>query len=146
MLEIQRRNNDFSTQAYSQVSNRQRDYQPLDEHKSNLPPKSHGLSPAPISHRKPIPSSRPRSIQRNLLSDDGSSAITQPSYGGGARADQSALDHIRRIRRNMPSQQHSRMQRDLSYDYISAVGVSRGSNNGALSSNNSKIENYKRIK
>ena len=46
----------------------------------------------------------------------------------------------------MPSQQHSRMQRDLSYDYISAVGVSRGSNNGALSSNNSKIENYKRIK
>ena len=47
----------------------------------------------------------------------------------------------------MPSQQHSRMQRDLSYDYISAVGVSRAGGNQVLQSNNSsKIENYKRIK
>lgn len=63
-----------------------------------------------------------------------------PSYNAAnTRADQSALDHIRRIRRNMPSQQNSRMSRDLSRDYLSAVPGSSGNNQ-------SKIENYKRIK
>lgn len=50
----------------------------------------------------------------------------------------------------MPSQQNSRMQRDLSYDYLSAIPVGQGLKSN-VSSNNvhnnvSKIENYKRIK
>ena len=69
---------------------------------------------------------------------------------GGSRADHSALEHIRRIRRNMPSQQNSRMQRDLSHDYLSAIPVGQGLRSNISSSNVSnnvsKIENYKRIK
>ena len=60
---------------------------------------------------------------------------------GANRADQSALEHIRRIRRNMPSQQNSRAQRDFSYDYLTSVPCG-----GAQQGSNSKIENYKRIK
>ena len=78
-----------------------------------------------------------------------SSAGGAPSsyLGGGSRAEQSALDHIRRMRRNMPSQQNSRMSHDLSHDYLSAMPIQQsGSNNRPPMINNSKIENYKRIK
>lgn len=110
-----------------------------------------GVNNVEISSRKHTPQSkrgngyhsRPQSIQRNA-SQDVHQMLQAPSYlGGGARADQSALDHIRRIRRNVPSQQNSRMSHDFSYDYLSAKPVGHG--NGSLS-NNSKIENYKRIK
>jgi len=93
----------------------------------------------PSSDRfKPNYHSRPQSIQR---SSEELGQVQPPSYNAGSsRADQSALDHIRRIRRNMPSQQSSRMMhRELSVDYISSHQL-----NG--NSNNNKIENYKRIK
>ena len=115
------------------------------ENRPGLTPSTQGLSPAPsqrhlnnLRHNNDY-SSRPRSIQRSV--EEISSLA--PSYNAGnTRADQSALDHIRRIRRNMPSQQQSRMSRDLSRDYLSAIPVNAG-NSG---SNSSKIENYKRIK
>ena len=78
--------------------------------------------------------------------DEMSSAGGAPSsyLGGGSRAEQSALDHIRRMRRNMPSQQNSRMSHDLSHDYLSAMPIAAGNNRPPI--NSSKIENYKRIK
>lgn len=103
---------------------------------------ANGLSPKPprsIGGGKY--GSRPHSIQRNAIDD--LSSIGPPSYvGGGSRAEQSALDHIRRMRRNVPSQQNSRMSHDLSHDYLSAMPIS--SNRPQVV--NSKIENYKRIK
>lgn len=65
---------------------------------------------------------RQNSISRNP-SQDNLSAIINPSYlqqnglQSASRADKSALNHIQRIRRNMPSQQNSRqMSRDVSAD------------------------------
>lgn len=111
---------------------------PLNEHKINLEPDYIPLSPDTRPKRNY--GSRPHSNQRNPAEDLISMA---PSYNaGGTRADQSALEHIRRIRRNMPSQQASRMSHDLSRDYLSAVP----SNGGGAANNSSKIENYKRIK
>lgn len=80
--------------------------------------------------------------------DEMSSAGGAPSsyLGGGSRAEQSALDHIRRMRRNMPSQQNSRMSHDLSHDYLSAMPIQQSGSNRPPMINNSKIENYKRIK
>jgi len=46
----------------------------------------------------------------------------------------------------MPSQQNSRMSHDFSYDYLSAKAAGQGHQVNGSSSNNSKIENYKRIK
>lgn len=78
---------------------------------------------------------RPRSIQRQQYMP------LQPiSNGISARNDQSCLEHIRRIRRNLPSQQNQRMKSDDSFggNYLSVLPQ-----NGV---NKSKIENYKRIK
>lgn len=108
MLEIQRSgmpNNgaDFSTQA-SQQSKRSRQLaQPLREIARMNGPQSEGLSPSPSARKHYV--SRPHSIQRSQ--QDELRSLQPPSYingGGGTRADQSALDHIRRIRRNIPSQ------------------------------------------
>lgn len=74
---------------------------------------------------------RPRSIQRDYVS-----ALQPPSSGmGHMRADQSALEHIRRIRRNLPSGQNPR----LSYDektYLSNIA----------NKEKSPVDDYRRIK
>lgn len=64
------------------------------------------------------------------------------SNGISDRNDQSCLEHIRRIRRNLPSQQNPRSRG-------SEDNMSGGNYLSALPSsgvNRSKIENYKRIK
>ena len=70
-------------------------------------------------------------------SNDDNSCSGKQYLGNGSRADQSALDHIRRIRRNLPSQQNSRMSNDVGYDYLSNKQAA-----GAVMPNN----NYKRNK
>jgi len=64
------------------------------------------------------------------------------SNGISDRNDQSCLEHIRRIRRNLPSQQNPRNR-------PSEDNLNGGNYLSALPSsgvNKSKIENYKRIK
>lgn len=81
---------------------------------------------------------RPRSIQRQQMQP------LQPimSNGISGRNDQSCLEHIRRIRRNLPSQQNPRNRNNddslSGGNYLSALPT-----HGV---NKSKIENYKRIK
>ena len=102
MMDIQKQGmkEDFSTAA-SQQSKRSRIH-PLNEQKSNIGGvSSHQESPVQKSERKYGIGSRPTSIQRSQIDD--LSSLNAPSYNGGTRADQSALDHIRRIRRNVPS-------------------------------------------
>ena len=55
------------------------------------------------AHQKRGLISRPQSIQQRNASLENLKDIEAPSYRGGSRADQSALEHIRRIRRNLPS-------------------------------------------
>ena len=91
---------------------------------------------SPRSQQKQIDGkARPRSIQRPQYQP------LQPiSNGISSRNDISCLEHIRRIRRNLPSQQNQRASRDdsLGNNYLSHLPT-----NGV---NQSKIENYKRIK
>jgi len=98
----------------------------------HLEPDTLNLSP---SSQRRYELQRPRSIQREYVS-----SVHPPSSGLGTRADQSALEHIRRIRRNLPSGQNQR----LSYDeksYLSNINnkmperVDKGS-----------VDDYKRIK
>lgn len=116
MLEIQNRaivgvsrdNDGFSSKAreYSKDRNPIKHYARggvENTRPTNLAPNAQAIGAAPSSYRKNVAMSRPRSISRQA--DDVTSLA--PSYnGGGSRADQSALEHIRRIRRNMPSQQN----------------------------------------
>lgn len=84
---------------------------------------------------------RPRSIQRPM-----NQPLTSISSSGNPRNDNSCLEHIRRIRRNLPSQQVSR--KISSDENLSAKGGADHylSNLPSSNINRSKIENYKRIK
>lgn len=72
--------------------------------------------------------------------------LTSISSSGNPRNDNSCLEHIRRIRRNLPSQQVSR--KISSDENLSAKGGADHylSNLPSSNINRSKIENYKRIK
>lgn len=75
---------------------------------------------------------RPSSIQRPPM---------MPLDPSLKRNDQSYLEHIRRIRRNLPSQKNSRLSSEESAGRVNYL-----SNLPTNGINRSKIENYKRIK
>merc|ERR1711881_14888 len=84
---------------------------------------------SPASQRK-YELQRPRSIQRDYVS-----SLQPPGSGLGHRADQSALEHIRRIRRNLPAGSNAR----LSYDeksYLSNI----------QNKEKSPVDDYRRFK
>jgi len=88
------------------------------------------LNLSPSSQRR-YELQRPRSIQRDYVS-----GLQPPSSGLGVRQESSALEHIRRIRRNMPAGSGQR----LSYDektYLSNI---------ANRPERSPVDDYRRIK
>lgn len=95
----------------------------------NLEPEARNLSP---SAERRYELQRPRSIQRDYVS-----ALQPPSSGLGLRADQSALDHIRRIRRNLPSNSQQR----LSYDEKTYLSNIQNQN-----AKPTPVDDYRRIK
>ena len=96
----------------------------------NLEPDVLNLSPS--SQRK-YELQRPRSIQRDYVS-----GLQPASSGLGLRADQSALEHIRRIRRNMPAGHNSRLSCDEK-TYLSNI-------HNKNQVERSPVDDYRRIK